>query len=88
VIASDFQDASPAEKTLTERASFEKMSFLGGDAEIEFFFVSPGQVQAFQANSTGRTDVVREVLSITMSTPVLERLLSDAEKIGENHGEG
>jgi hypothetical protein len=73
------EDDRPA-KTITERASFERTSYFGGDAEMEFFFLSPAQFQVAKKNHRFE-NVVRPVLAVTLSSRSLCLLLRAAMSV-------
>jgi len=71
-------------KSLTERATCDAISFFSGDAEIEFYFLSPGGFQRAKHGhrESGRGTVV-PVLAVTLSSAMLLDLLDSAAAVAE-----
>ena len=81
-VPAEVNGAAP-EKSITERSSFERMSFFSGDSELEFYFISPGLFQMLKANQGGAVpnDLIRPVISVCLGSRALYRLLNDIRRI-------
>lgn len=70
----DAMAAKAPEKCHTDRATLARMSTLGADAEIDFYFISPNKFQdAKSRNST--IGLVSPIASVSLSAKLLSELL-------------
>lgn len=67
-------------KSLTERASLERMALSGGDSEIEFYFMPPARLHELRENCL-QGSPIQPVLAVTLSSRTLFGLLKQAKRL-------
>jgi len=68
-------------KSLTERASFERMAFSEGDAEIEFYSISPIRFEASRRTGTAEQGLIRPGMAVALSSFALYVVLRQVFEI-------
>jgi len=70
-------------KSLTERASFERMAYAEGEAEIEFYFMSPIRFEASRRTGSVQRGLIRPCMAVALSSRTLYILLRRVFQIVE-----
>ncbi|MCC6158171.1 MAG: hypothetical protein IT350_08955 [Deltaproteobacteria bacterium] len=65
-------------KAITERVTLERAAYLGGDAEIDFYFISPVDVHA-EITHSKKGNAVTPILTVALSSRNLCALLIEAK---------